>query len=154
VISQCNSKEEDGGKQEDNNGGTPEGDNDMDDEHHILSPDDDTLEFAIGTLPFYLSRADYDPNLAIHAHSLLSRKVGEGKDKLHAEIRLLHEAIDLYLKVSFKRFISLFLSIFMGSTDHTCCFEPNPAAVPDAYTERPTQQFGEQVKSNRNARLM
>jgi hypothetical protein len=152
VISQCNPKEEDGGEQGEDNGGTPEGDDDMDGEYPI--PDDETLEFVIQTLPFYLSRADYDPNLAIHAHSLLSRKVGEGKDKLHAEIRLLHKAIDLYLKVSFKRFISLFLSIFIGSTDHTCCFKPSPAAVPDPYAERPTQQFGEQVKNNRNARLM
>jgi len=69
--------------------------------YHVLPPDDDTLEFAIKTLPFYLLRADYEPNLAIHAHSLLSQKIGEGKDKLHEEIRLLHEAIDLYLKVSF-----------------------------------------------------
>jgi hypothetical protein len=59
------------------------------------------LEFAIETLPFYLSRADYEPNLAIHAHPLLSQKIGEGKDKRHVEIRLLHEATDLYLKVSF-----------------------------------------------------
>jgi len=56
------------------------------------------LEFAIKTLPFYLSRADYEPNLVIHAHSLLNQKIGKRKNK---RIRLLHEAIDLYLKVSF-----------------------------------------------------
>ena len=117
MISQCNPGEEDGGKQGDDNGGTPEGDEDMDGEQDILPPDDDTLKFAIETLPFYLSMADYEPDLAIHAHSLLSQKIGEGMDKLHGEIRLLHEAIDLYLKVSFKGFISLFLSPLMGSTD-------------------------------------
>jgi hypothetical protein len=117
VISQCNPRVEEGdGEQGDDNGGTPEGDDNMDGEYHIVTPDDETLEFAIGTLPFYLSRADYEPNLAMHTHSLLSRKVEEGKDKLHAELRLLHEAINLYLKVSFK-LISLFLSTFIGSTD-------------------------------------
>jgi hypothetical protein len=104
VISQCNPKEEDSGEQVDGNGGPPEG-------------DDDTLEFVIQTLPFYLSRENYEPNLAIHAQSLLSQKIGEGKDKLHGKLRLLHEAIDLYLKVSFKHFISLFLPTFIGSTD-------------------------------------
>ena len=111
MISQSNPKEEDGG-----DGGTPEGDDDMDGEH-ILPPNDDTLEFAIHTLPFYLSRADYEPNLTMHAHSLLGQKIGEGRDKLHGDIRLLHEAINLYLKVSLKGFISLFLSALMGSTD-------------------------------------
>jgi hypothetical protein len=99
VISQCNPKEEDGGEPVDDKGRTPEGDDHMDGEYHIVPPDDDTLEFAIGTLPFYLSRADYDPNLAIHAHSLLSWKVGEGKGQTaFAEIRLLHEAIELVSK--------------------------------------------------------
>jgi len=64
-------------------------------------PDNDMLDFAIDTLPFYLSRADYEPNLAIHAHSLLSQKIREGEDELLWKRRLLHEAIDLYLKVSF-----------------------------------------------------
>ena len=76
-------------------------DNDMDDEHHLLPPDDDTVEFAIETLPFFLSKADYEPNLALHAHSLLNQKVRVGKDKLHLKIRPLHEAIYLYLKVRF-----------------------------------------------------
>jgi hypothetical protein len=154
VISQCNPREEDVGEQVDDNGRTPEGDDNMDGEYHILPPDNDTLEFAIKTLPFYLSRADYEPNLVTRAHSLLSQKIGEGMDKLHLEIRLLHEAIDVYLKVSFESFISSFLSTLIGSTDHTCFVEPSPAAVPDAYTEQPTHQFGERVKSDRNAGLM
>jgi len=100
LISQCNPREEDGSEKEDGNGGTPEDDDDMDGEYNILPPDDDTLKFVIQTLPFYLSRADYEPNLAIHAYSLLSKKIGEGKGELHEEIRLLHDAIYEYLKVS------------------------------------------------------
>ena len=95
MISQCNPGEEDGGEQ-----GNDGSDNDMDCEYPILPPDDDTLKFVIQTLPFYLSRADYEPNLAIHAYSLLSEAIGEGKDELHGEIRLLNEAIYQYLKVS------------------------------------------------------
>ena len=73
----------------------------MDGEHRILPPDDEALEFVMKTLPFYLSNTDYEPNLAIHAYSLLSQKVREGNDELHEEIGLLYEAIYLYLKVSF-----------------------------------------------------
>ena len=92
--------DDDGGTSEDDDdGGTPEGDDNMDGEYHTVPlPDDDTLLFAVDTLPFYLSRADYEPNLA---HSLLSQKIREGEDDLPWKIRLLHEAIDLYLKVSF-----------------------------------------------------
>ena len=100
MIGQCNPREHDGGEQGNDNGGTPGGDNNMDGEYPILPPDDDTLKFVIQTLPFYLSRADYEPNLAIHAYSLLSEAIGEGKDELHGEIRLLNEAIYQYLKVS------------------------------------------------------
>lgn len=97
MISKCNPREEDGSEKGDDKGRTPEDD---DKEYYMLF-DDNTLKFAIETLPFYLSRADYGPHLAIHARSLLSYEIGEGKDKLHGKIRLLHEAIDLYLKVSF-----------------------------------------------------
>ena len=92
MISHCNPRGKDGGEQGNNNGGTSE---DVDDEDV-----DHTSEFAIETLPFYLSRADYEPNLAILAHSLLNQKIGEGKDKLLQKMRLLHEAIELYLNVS------------------------------------------------------
>jgi len=88
-----------GTSEDDDNGGTSEDDDDGGipeggEYHMVLPPDEETLYFAIDTLPFYLSRADYEPNLAIHAHSLLSRKIGSREDKL------LHEAIHLYLEVS------------------------------------------------------
>jgi len=112
LISQCNPREKDGGEQGNDNGGTPEGDDDMDGEYDILPPDDHTLEFIIQTLPFYLSRADYEPTLAMQAHSLLSQKIGEGKDKLNCKISLLHEAIDLYLKVSLYIFVRININRF------------------------------------------
>ena len=109
MIRQCNPREEDGDEQGDDDGGTPEaGDDggtseDDDDEGDDDEGDDDegALEFAIETLPFYLSRADYNPNLAIYARSLLSQKIGERRNIPLQKIRLFHEAIHLYLKVSF-----------------------------------------------------
>ena len=102
----------------------------MDGEYHILPPDDNTLDFVIQILPFYLSRADYESNIAIHAHSLLSQKIGEGMDKLHEKIRLLHEAIDLYLKVSFKH---LYIFVLINITrfhrlDFFCRTQPSSSS--------------------------
>ena len=100
MIRQCNPREEDGSEQGDDDGGTSEDDDEEDDDEEDDDDEDadDTLWFPIKTLPFYLSRAEYEPNLAMHAHSLLNQKIGKRKGK---RIRRLHKAIDLYLKVSF-----------------------------------------------------
>jgi len=51
-------------------------------------PDNETLNFVITTLPFYLSKADYRQELAMQAYPLLKSE-------------LLYEAINLYVMVSF-----------------------------------------------------
>ncbi|KAF8810999.1 hypothetical protein BYT27DRAFT_7231790 [Phlegmacium glaucopus] len=53
---------------------------------------------AIDTLPFYLSNADYTPKLARRANRLLSYKIKLKDVALHSALKVLHEAIDLYLK--------------------------------------------------------
>ena len=79
-------------------------------------PDNETLNFVITTLPFYLSKADYRQELAIHAYPLLKSEQ-------------LHEAIKLYLKVSFYCFISLCLSMFTGSTEGIHCPSCAPSRI-------------------------
>ncbi|KDR78473.1 hypothetical protein GALMADRAFT_1252017 [Galerina marginata CBS 339.88] len=62
-------------------------------------PDDENaLGFAISTLPFYLKNADYSPKLAELSRSMLDQKMEEKLPKLHEEIGILREVIDLYLK--------------------------------------------------------
>ncbi|KAF8811008.1 hypothetical protein BYT27DRAFT_6470384 [Phlegmacium glaucopus] len=56
------------------------------------------LIYAIDALPFYLSNADYTPELARHAIRLLSYEFGANDDELHSALKVLHEAIELYLK--------------------------------------------------------
>ena len=97
IISEYNPEKGDGGENGDNNAGTPEDD---DDEYPISPPDADTLKLAIATLPFYLSNADFKPKLVIHARSFLDQRVGDNQEKLRSDIMLLHETIDLYLKVT------------------------------------------------------
>ena len=57
------------------------------------------LDFAIKTLPFYLSNAAYTPELAMHVLSIHNSEVIAGKDELRMEFKLLKEAIELYLAV-------------------------------------------------------
>jgi hypothetical protein len=171
IISQDNPEKDDGRNNDDRTPDEDEGDEDdddddedeededeedededEDDEHPIPPPDADTLKFATATLPFYLSNADYNPELAIYACSLLDQGIGEKQDKLHSEIMLLHETIGLYLKVNFDGFILVSLSRLTGPTEDPCYIEPIPRAVPGI--GQPTHQFGEQVKRNQNTGLI
>lgn len=105
--------EEEGGKSRDDSDGNDLDDDNMDtdvnmdDEDHIPLPDDHVLDFVITTLPFYLSKADYKRELAIHTRSLL---IGQNQDKLHS--KPLHEAIDLYLKVSLYFYLFVLIDIY------------------------------------------
>ncbi|KDR78488.1 hypothetical protein GALMADRAFT_1252766 [Galerina marginata CBS 339.88] len=79
---------------------------DMDDDH-MPSPANksEALEFAILSLPFYLSNADYNSKLVELSRSMLNQKMKEQLHELHEDIDIEHEkieqlceAIDLYLK--------------------------------------------------------
>ncbi|KDR78427.1 hypothetical protein GALMADRAFT_1249480 [Galerina marginata CBS 339.88] len=88
------------GKQKENDHN--ETSDDMDD--YMPKPDDEgALDFAIRSLPFYLSNADYNPKLVEPARSMLDHKIEEKLLELyeeieHEEINQLCEAIELYLK--------------------------------------------------------
>ncbi|KAF8801514.1 hypothetical protein BYT27DRAFT_7114766, partial [Phlegmacium glaucopus] len=56
------------------------------------------LIYAIDALPFYISNADYTPELARHANRLLNYKIGAKDEELHSALKVLYETIELYLK--------------------------------------------------------
>ncbi|KDR78568.1 hypothetical protein GALMADRAFT_1256271 [Galerina marginata CBS 339.88] len=95
------SSEDEHGKQKEND--DIDTSNDMGDED-MPSPDDKkALDFAISSLPFYLSNADCNPKLVELARSMLNPKMKEKMLELYEgveyeEIEQLWEAIDLYLK--------------------------------------------------------
>ncbi|KDR78466.1 hypothetical protein GALMADRAFT_1251601 [Galerina marginata CBS 339.88] len=96
VLAFLHSAEDEHGKQKENDGNeTSDG---MDDDDMPRPDDKVALEFAIRSLPFYLSNADCNPTLAELSWSVLDQKMGEKLPKLRMKIDLLNEAIDLYLK--------------------------------------------------------
>ncbi|KDR78482.1 hypothetical protein GALMADRAFT_1253177 [Galerina marginata CBS 339.88] len=89
------SENEHGDQKENDGNETSDG---MDDDH-IPSPDDkEALEFAILSLPFYLSNADCNPKLVELSRSVLNQKMDAKLPELSEDIKLLHDAIGLYLK--------------------------------------------------------
>ncbi|KDR78446.1 hypothetical protein GALMADRAFT_243821 [Galerina marginata CBS 339.88] len=72
--------------------------NGMDDDYTPRPDDKGALKFAIQSLAFYLSNADYNPMLAELSRSVLAQKMEEKHPNFRAKIELLHAAINLYLK--------------------------------------------------------
>ncbi|KDR78558.1 hypothetical protein GALMADRAFT_243978 [Galerina marginata CBS 339.88] len=60
--------------------------NHMNDEYMPIPDDEEALKFAISTLPFHLSNADYIPELAELSRSVLAQKIVEKMPKFHAKI--------------------------------------------------------------------
>ncbi|KDR78420.1 hypothetical protein GALMADRAFT_1249467 [Galerina marginata CBS 339.88] len=100
VLAFRNSSENEPGTQKENDG-LDTSNNMVQDDEDMPSPspdDEEILEFAISTLPFYLSNAEYNPKLAELSLSMLDQKMEDKLPKLHEEIGLLCEVIDQYLK--------------------------------------------------------
>ncbi|KAF8813225.1 hypothetical protein BYT27DRAFT_7063445, partial [Phlegmacium glaucopus] len=92
-------EEQDGStKGGDDDDGAPEYDDAMDDRDEVTRAR--ALISVIHALPFYLSNADYTPELAGDANRLLKPVRHAKDDELHSALKVLHEAIELYLKVS------------------------------------------------------
>ncbi|KDR72165.1 hypothetical protein GALMADRAFT_252995 [Galerina marginata CBS 339.88] len=70
----------------------------MDDDYMPRPDDKKSLKFVIRGLPFYLSNADYNPTLAELSRSVLGQNMGKKLPEFRVEIKLLHAAINLYLK--------------------------------------------------------
>ncbi|KDR72172.1 hypothetical protein GALMADRAFT_253009 [Galerina marginata CBS 339.88] len=96
VLAFQRSSEDENGKQKENDRNET---SDNMDRHHMPKPDDEeALKFAISTLPFHLSNADYNSKLAELCRSMLNLKVEEKLPELCEDIQLLKEAINLYLE--------------------------------------------------------
>ncbi|KDR78434.1 hypothetical protein GALMADRAFT_243807 [Galerina marginata CBS 339.88] len=90
------SSEDEHGKQKENDHN--ETSDDMDDDHMPEPDHEGALDFAISSLPFYLSNADYNPKLVELFCSILYQETKEKLLDLYEEIDQLCEAIDLYLE--------------------------------------------------------
>jgi hypothetical protein len=93
---------------------------------------DDARPVAIRVLPFYLSNADYMPELAAHARSLRTHEIVANHDTLDSEIKFLHEAIDQYLTVSLEILYPCHHQTFMDYIEDTSHTECIPGAVQPA----------------------
>ncbi|KDR78521.1 hypothetical protein GALMADRAFT_243915, partial [Galerina marginata CBS 339.88] len=96
VLRFQHSAEDEHGKEKENDNN--ETSDDMYDDYMPRADDWGSWYFAISSLPFYLSNAEYNPNLVELSCSMLDQKMEEKPPKVQAKIELLHDAIDLYLK--------------------------------------------------------
>jgi len=101
------------------------------------------LELAIRLLPFYLSNADYMPELAARAYSMRTYKIVVKHGALDSEIKSLHQSIDLYLTVSLGFLYSRPGQTSTGYTEDTLHTECIPGAIRHICTGKQIDQFGE-----------